>query len=177
MAATTRVVLISTGGTIDKSYDAPTEQLVNAHAVVDEMIAALRLPDVVIERIELMNVDSGDMTEADHASISTRALEAAGRPDVDGVVVTHGTTRLAVTGATIVAAGPPAAPVVLTGAMVPHVVRHGDALQNLTEALFGARVLDAGVYVVMHGRALRFPGPEKDAERLTFVDRAEMNEA
>lgn len=169
MTRADRIVLVSTGGTIDKSYDAPTEQLVNAHAVVDEMVAALRLPDLEVERVELMNVDSGDMTDDERRAVVDRVRREAARDDVDGVVLTHGTTTLAVTGDLLADEEPPPTPIVLTGAMVPHVVRRSDALQNLTEALFGARVLAPGVYVVMHGRALSFPGPRKDLDSLTFV--------
>lgn len=53
-------------------------------------------------------------------------------------------------------------PLILTGAMRPYEFRDSDALQNVTEALFGARLLDPGVYAVMHNRALRFPGVRKD---------------
>jgi hypothetical protein len=43
-----------------------------------------------------------------------------------------------------------------------------DALQNLTEALFATAALAPGVYVAAHGRALRFPGVQKDRDRGTF---------
>jgi hypothetical protein len=43
-----------------------------------------------------------------------------------------------------------------------------DALQNLTESIFAAGVLAPGVWCVAHGRALRFPGVVKNAQRGTF---------
>ncbi len=58
---------------------------------------------------------------------------------------------------------------ILTGAMRPYEFRDSDALQNVTEALFAARIVKAGVYVVMHNRALEFPGVEKDRRTLTFT--------
>ncbi len=84
----------------------------------------------------------------------------------------HGTDRLAVSGERIAAAGPPAAPVVLTGAMRPYELRDSDALQNLTEALMAAQLLSPGVYVVMHGQVLSFPGVVKDPALGSFVKRA-----
>jgi len=61
--------------------------------------------------------------------------------------------------------------VILTGAMRPYEFRDTDAIQNVTEALLAARLLEGGVYVVMHNRVLRFPGVTKDREALTFVQK------
>ena len=60
-------------------------------------------------------------------------------------------------------------PVVLTGAMRPYEFRDTDAMQNVTEALLAARLLDRGVHVAMHNRVLSFPGVIKDRQSLTFV--------
>jgi L-asparaginase len=87
-------------------------------------------------------------------------------------VILHGTDTLTQTGERILAAFPgPRVPIVLTGAMRPFEMTHSDALQNLTEAIFGAGVLAPGVYCVAHGRALRFPGVAKERDRGTFVSR------
>ncbi|MFY9825521.1 MAG: asparaginase domain-containing protein [Thermoanaerobaculia bacterium] len=84
--------------------------------------------------------------------------------------VLHGTDTLALTGEHLHAQlGGPRVPVVLTGAMRPFEMKHSDALQNLTEAVFATGVLPPGVYCVAHGRALAFPGVRKDTERGTFV--------
>ena len=66
---------------------------------------------------------------------------------------------------------------VLTGAMRPYELRQTDATQNLTEALLAVQVLEAGVWCVMHNRALRFPGVVKDRSRMTFVTEAELTES
>ena len=160
---------MSTGGTIEKTYDPHAESLANAGSVLDHMLATLRLPDLEIERVALMDKDSLEMTADDHRAVAARARAEAARADVDGVVVVHGTSRLAVSGETTHAGGRPASPIVFTGAMRPYAVRDSDAMQNLTEAIFAARTLAPGVYVVLHGRALSFPGPEKDDEALTFI--------
>ena len=164
-----RVVIVSTGGTIEKTYDPRAESLANAGSVLDHMLATLRLPDLEIERVALMDKDSLEMTADDHQTIAARARAEAARAEVDGVVVVHGTSRLAVSGETAHAGGRPASPIVFTGAMRPYAVRDSDAMQNLTEALFAARTLAPGVYVALHGRALAFPGPVKDEGALTFV--------
>ena len=89
----------------------------------------------------------------------------------DGVVILHGTDRLAQTGERIVdvLGEEPAVPIVLTGAMRPYALRATDALQNLTEALLAVQLVEPGVYVAMHGTVLRFPGVVKDVQAGTFV--------
>lgn len=171
-----RVALISTGGTIEKSYDELTGSLANHVSVLDVMLGALRLEGVGIDRIPLMNKDSLDMTQEDHELIASRAC-AASRSH-DAVVVVHGTDRLSLSGECIVAQCPESpVPIVLTGAMRPWAMRTTDALQNLTEALMVVQWLAPGVYVSMHNRVLQFPGVVKDRSRGRFVRADELDAA
>jgi L-asparaginase len=163
-----RISLISTGGTIEKTYDALRGVLTNELSVLDVMLGWLELRGVVLDRVRLMNKDSIDMTEADHDLIADTA--GARARESDGVVVVHGTDRLAITGERILErVGAPSVPIVLTGAMRPFELRSTDALQNLTEALLAVQLLSPGVYVAMHNVVLAFPGVVKDPERGTFV--------
>jgi L-asparaginase len=163
-----RIALISTGGTIEKTYDELAGVLDNRASVLDVVLASLQLLGVEIVRVPLMNKDSLDMTPQDHDLIARTAGTMAEAHD--GVVIVHGTDRLAVTGDRIHAQiGTPRVPIVLTGAMRPYVMRNSDAPQNLTEALLAVQVMPAGVYVAMHNQVLKFPGVQKDRERGTFV--------
>jgi L-asparaginase len=175
-----RIALISTGGTIEKTYDALKGILENRVSVLDVMLDTLELRGVEIDRVPLMNMDSLDMTDADHARIVEEVVRQ--ERTHEGIVITHGTDRLAVTGHRIVdhfanlpGAIPgtpgPRVPVVLIGAMRPYELRTTDATQNLTEALLAVQILQPGVFVVMHNQALRFPGVEKDRAQGTFVKR------
>ncbi len=167
----TRIALISTGGTIEKTYDELEGVLENRVSVLDVMLASLELNGVEIARIPLMNKDSLDMTDADHALIARNAGEMAEAHD--GVLITHGTDRLTTTGDHIVrAVGTPRVAIVLTGAMRPYELRRTDALQNLTEALLAVQVIPPGVYVAIHNTVLQFPGVMKDRVRGTFVSKA-----
>lgn len=163
-----RIALISTGGTIEKTYDELSGVLANGVSVLDIMLHKLLLEGVELVRIPLMNKDSLDMTAADHTLIArTAEAMAAGH---DGVVIVHGTDRLSVTGErTVDLLGVPPVPIVLTGAMRPYELRSTDALQNVVEAMLAVQLLSPGVYVVMHNRVLQFPGVIKDNERGTFV--------
>jgi L-asparaginase len=165
-----RIALISTGGTIEKTYDELSGVLANHVSVLDVMLASLELRGVEVQRVALMNKDSLEMTPEDHTLIAETATRMA--TEYAGVVVFHGTDRLAHTGERIVeVAGTPASPIVLTGAMRPYELRSTDALQNLTEALLAVQLVAPGVYVAMHNQVLQFPGVIKDRERGTFVKR------
>ena len=163
-----RIAIISTGGTIEKTYDELSGVLSNQLSVLDVMLASLEVHGVEIERVPLMNKDSLDMDDADHTLIARTALEQAA--DHDGVIIVHGTDRLTNTGDRIVELqNNPRIPIVLTGAMRPYVMRNTDATQNLTEALLAVQIVEPGVYVAMHNKVLKFPGVKKDLERGTFV--------
>lgn len=162
-----RVAIISTGGTIEKTYQPDSGVLANEMSVLDHMLAQLRTPDLDVSRVLLMNKDSLDMTPADHELIAATAHDHA--HSVDGIVVVHGTDRMAESGEMTHSMGNPAAPIVFTGAMRPYELRNTDALQNLVEALLAVRLVEPAVYVAMHNRVLRFPGVMKDREAGTFV--------
>ncbi|MEZ4464892.1 MAG: asparaginase domain-containing protein [bacterium] len=164
-----RIALISTGGTIEKTYDELEGVLSNNVSVLDVMLASLQLRGVRISRVPLMNKDSLTMTERDHSLIARTAGAMADAHD--GVIIVHGTDTLAVTGERCHALlhAELQVPVVLTGAMRPYELRNTDALQNLTEALLAVQLVAPGVYVAMHNRVLRFPGVVKDREHGTFV--------
>jgi L-asparaginase len=168
VASKKRIALISTGGTIEKTYDELQGVLDNHASVLDVVLASLQLQGIELVRVPLMNKDSLQMTPQDHELIARTAGTMAEAHD--GVVVVHGTDRLAVTGDRIHALlGTPRVPIVLTGAMRPWVMRNTDSLQNLTEALLAVQVLAPGVYVAMHNRVLQFPGVVKDKDKGTFV--------
>jgi L-asparaginase len=163
-----RIALISTGGTIEKTYDELSGVLANQVSVLDVMLASLELRGVEVQRVALMNKDSIEMTDGDHALIAETASRLARQ--TDGVIVVHGTDRLAASGDRLVELfGTPASPVVFTGAMRPYELRSTDALQNLVEALLAVQLVAPGVYVAMHNQVLQFPGVVKDRSAGTFV--------
>jgi len=174
-----QLLLISTGGTIEKTYDELAGVMTNHVSVLDVMIASLDLRGVTITRQALMNKDSLDMTAQDHQDIAEAAF--LGAQDSDGILIVHGTDRLAVTGETIYKRwsqpNAPRKPVVLTGAMRPYEMRRTDAVQNLTESLIAVQILPPGVFVVMHNKVLDFPGVTKDLSNRTFVKISEQQPA
>ena len=164
-----RIALLSTGGTIEKTYNESDGTISNQRSVLEIMLASVVLRGVVIERVPVMNKDSLEMTAADHDRIASVAGIYC--DSHEGIVVAHGTDRLQYTGERLVErlGAAPRVPIVLTGAMRPYELRNTDALQNLTEALLAVQLAAPGVYVAMHNQVLRFPGVVKDTEQMRFV--------
>ncbi len=186
------VTLITTGGTIEKTYNERTGLLENSKSVVQRMLRRLRLEDTRVTIVELLSKDSLDITQAERELIAREVVHRVTTPmpagEAMGIVILHGTDTLCQTGELLYrelsalsgrtpkvgegpgAVVPPGAPVpvVLTGAMRPFEMVRSDALQNLTEAILATSAVPAGVYVAAHGRVLRFPGVVKNRERGTF---------
>jgi L-asparaginase len=159
--------IITTGGTIEKVYSEQSGQVENVVAKIDRYLQSLRLPDIRVEVTPLMNKDSLEMTDDDRE----RILSAVGAKATLGpVVITHGTDTMVQTGRLLKARLPALRyPVILTGAMTPLGFERSDGLQNLTESLFGARVLQPGVWIVIHGRVFDVDHVRKDRENARFV--------
>ena len=175
MSGLRTISLVTTGGTIEKTYDELGGVLSNRVSNLDVMLAGLELGGVELSRVALMNKDSLDLTSEDLELIVATVAQRV--RDHDGVVVVHGTDRLAETGRLLHGRLEGLdVPVVMTGAMRPYELRHTDATQNLTEALLAVQFLAPGVWCVMHDRALRFPGVVKDRARMTFAMESELHE-
>lgn len=166
------MALISTGGTIEKTYDELEGVLVNEVSNLDFMLSGLVLNGVELTRIPLMNKDSSTMSDTDHELIAETAGVMA--KQYDGVVIVHGTDTLQRTGECIAERAEARVPIVLTGAMRPFEMRSTDAMQNVTEALVAVQLAKPGVYVAMHNQVLAFPGVVKDRRRGTFVRTEEL---
>jgi L-asparaginase len=163
-----RLTILTTGGTIDKTYNEFDGSLANSRSVLDVILGSLRLPDLFIRHVVVMHKDSLDMTEEDRLVILKAVRDAL--PSSDAVVVLHGTDTLSKTGEVLHRElGELDTHVILTGPMRPYEFRDTDALQNVTEALMAARLLSGGVYAVMHNRILPFPGVKKDRQAGTLI--------
>ena len=165
-----KITILTTGGTISKTYDEREGALRNVRSVLDEILGNLRLPDLFIRHVNVVNKDSLDLTDEDRREILRAVGDAV--PSSDAIVVLHGTDTLSRTGDLLDRELEVLEiPVILTGAMRPYEFRDSDALQNVTEALLAARMVEPGVWVAMHNRVLRFPGVVKDRQALTFRPR------
>ena len=160
------ILVLVTGGTIDKVYDPIRGNLgfaaeTNIRALLRQGRCQLPRGEVRIET--LMLKDSLDMVQADREAIR----DAVARATADRIVVTHGTDTLVET-AGVIAGGAAGKTVVLAGAMVPWSVGGSDGLFNLGAAVAAVQLLPPGVYVVMNGGVFTWPAVRKNREAGRF---------
>ena len=156
------ILVLTTGGTIDKLYFDALSEFQVGDSVVARIFATARV-SLPFRVVELMRKDSLELTDADRAAI--RAVVVAA-PETC-VVVTHGTDTMTDTAAAL--AGVEGKTVVLVGALTPARFAESDATFNLGMALATAQVATPGVWVAMNGTI--FPGDRvrKDREKGGFV--------
>ncbi|MEO1845164.1 MAG: asparaginase domain-containing protein [Akkermansiaceae bacterium] len=140
-----RLLILTTGGTIDKIYfDAKSDYEVGESVIP----VLLRESGVTLDcRVaSLMRKDSLDLTAADRATIRTACEEAA----EDWIVITHGTDTMAVTAEAML--GIEGKCIVLTGSLAPARFRETDAVYNIGFAMAAAQSKPPGVYIAMNGQ-------------------------
>jgi len=163
-----KITVITTGGTIEKTYDEYNGALSNQQSIFSKIQATLRLPGIQINQHNVIFKDSLDMDDTDREIILDIARQAM--QTSDAIIILHGTDTLELTGSLLYREiNTPTCPIIFTGAMRPYEFRDSDASQNVTEALFAAVLVEPGIYVAMHNKLLAFPGVKKDRAKLTFV--------
>ncbi|WP_299594839.1 asparaginase [uncultured Microbulbifer sp.] len=164
----TTIRILTTGGTIEKSYCESEGTLKNRASIIREgLISSLRLPYTHLELESILNKDSLEMDNSDRDQICAAIARTADQGDP--IVILHGTDTMAVTAEyCFEKMGTPKVPVVFTGAMRPMGFIDSDARQNVTEALLTARLAEPGFYIAFHNRVFRIPGARKNLETGTF---------
>ena len=162
-----KVVMITTGGTIEKTYDEAEGTLFNRETIIkDQIHSRLRLPYVDLEVKSIMAKDSLDMVMKDRELILKTIKQYADQRIP--VVILHGTDTMQMTAELVQKKYIPEVPVVFTGAMKPLGFQDSDAIQNVTESLLAVRLLQPGVYVSFHNRIFSVPGVRKNPTLRTF---------
>ena len=163
-----KVYVLCTGGTIEKVYLEHSGSVQNIHGKIDRYLRRLRLPDLKVQTLRLMNKDSLEMTDADRYQVLRAVRKKLKKPAP--IIVTHGTDTAVETGLFLKKNLPNLkVPVILTGAMTPLGFEQSDGVQNLTESLLAARILQPGVYLVVHNQVFPIDRVRKDRERVRFV--------
>lgn len=142
------ILLLVTGGTLDKDYDAISGELVFSHTNLPEMLSQANVsPEMTIET--LMLKDSLEMIQEDREKIAQACLKAPQKR----IVITHGTDTMTET-ASYLGSIPELShkTLVLTGAMRPFMLGDSDASFNLGSALMAANLSPQGVYIVMNAK-------------------------
>ena len=158
----TSILLLTTGGTIDKIYfDALSDYQVG------ETVKAKLLDVARVKRPfrieEVTRKDSLELDDQDRALIYARVAAASERH----IVITHGTDTMTETAKQLKdIAGKT---IVLVGALAPARFGESDASFNLGMAFATAQVAEPGVYITMSGSVFRADQVVKDRAKGAFV--------
>jgi L-asparaginase len=162
MAEVSKVLVVTTGGTIDKVYfDAKSDYEVG-ESVVGELLhqAHVHLP---FEINSLMRKDSLELNDADRTIIHDTIKAAPHK----AVVVTHGTDTMTETARCL--ADITDKTIVLTGALAPGRFAQSDATFNVGMAFAAVQTLAPGVYIVMNGQVFDGLSVKKDRDQNRFL--------
>jgi L-asparaginase len=154
-ATSSNVVVLGTGGTIAGTAADAGDNLGYTAAQLSVQALLRSVPALVGQAIEceqVAQVDSKDMEFQIWHTLAERVSHHLARPEVAGVVITHGTDTLEETAYVLQRLLAPIKPVVLTAAMRPATSLQADGPQNILDAVVIARHAGArGVVAVLAG--------------------------
>jgi L-asparaginase len=171
MRKKTRVSILTTGGTIEKSYDELEGTLYNKESLLNKYILKrLRLPFTEVSVTPIMAKDSLEMTDKDRdlifRMVENRMTE--GHP----IIIVHGTDTMEQTATYLYERlKNPSIPIVFTGAMKPIGYVDSDGKQNIGEAIFACKLLSPGLYISFHSEVYEVPNVTKYRELGTFSEK------
>jgi len=150
------VVVLATGGTIAGAATSNvtagyTSGQVGVKQLLDAVPEAKKLARLSGEQIA--NIGSQDMNDSVWIRLATRVNELLAKPDVSGVVITHGTDTIEETAYFLNLVVKSAKPVVMTASMRPSTALSADGPLNFFNAVAVAAAKDApghGVMVVLN---------------------------
>ena len=160
------LLIISCGGTFDKSRFTKSGKFVCGEPAAHSMLKAARISTDHCEVRSLMKKDSLDMDDADRNAVKKAIIEAP----QDRIAIVHGTDTLVKTARYLVGAAPKKT-VSIVGAMNPAVFTGSDASFNLGFGLAVALGWPSGVWVAMHGGVWEPSKVQKDPKRQQFVNK------
>src|SRR5262249_45250997 len=133
-----RIMIIATGGTIAGSATSQTSAGYQSGAVgVDVLINAVpQMKDIAeVSGEQTASIGSQDMCDSVWLKLGKRVNEVLAKPDIDGVVITHGTDTMEETSYFLDLVVKSDKPVVLTGSMRPSTAMSADGPLNIYNAV------------------------------------------
>jgi L-asparaginase len=150
------VVVLATGGTIAGAAGSDVQAAYTSGQVgVEQLLAAVPQAKKIatLRGEQISNIGSQDMNDEVWLKLAKRVNELAAMPDVDGIVITHGTDTIEETGYFLNLVVKSRKPVVLTASMRPSTALSADGPLNFFNAVAVAANKDAagrGVLVVIN---------------------------
>lgn len=142
------ILLLITGGTIDKDYQTTSGELIFSKTFLPELLNEAN-QNISICTMNLMLKDSLEMTLDDRELI----LQCCNTETHKLIVITHGTDTMSLTAQHLLNSGQLAdKTIVLTGAMRPFKLGCSDASFNIGSALMAVQLAANGVYIAMNGQ-------------------------
>lgn len=158
----TPILLLTTGGTIDKVYfDALSDYQVGETVTAKLLEVARVKRPFRIE--EVTRKDSLELDDMDRQLIAARCAAAREKH----IVITHGTDTMTDTAAVL--KDIVGKTIVLVGALAPARFGESDASFNLGMAFAAAQIAEPGVYITMSGSVFRADKVVKDRAKGAFV--------
>ncbi len=140
-----KLLVLTTGGTIDKVYFDALSQFEVGDPVAHEILSAMNVA-FEFEVQEICRKDSLEITDQDRQTLRD-AIEAS---DAHHILITHGTDTMVDTAQFI--GEQTQKSIILTGAMQPAAFKDTDAVFNMGSAIGALAIAAPGVYIAMSGR-------------------------
>jgi L-asparaginase len=156
------IVVLTTGGTLDKTYFDALSKYQVGESVVQRLLEIGRVT-YPFRIIEVFRKDSLDLTAADREAIRMKVAELP----TTRVVITHGTDTMTETARVL--AGIHDKTIVFTGSLSPARFSESDATFNLGMAFATVQVAPPGVYIAMSGQVFHADKVRKDHAAGRFV--------
>jgi L-asparaginase len=156
------IVVLTTGGTIDKTYFDALSKYQVGESVVERLLEIGRVT-YPFRIIEAMRKDSLDLTAEDRETLRAKVAELASTR----VVITHGTDTMTETARVLTSIRDKT--IVFTGSLSPARFSESDATFNLGMAFAIVQVAAPGVYIAMSGQVFRADKVRKDHTAGRFV--------
>ena len=159
-AAKPNIHILATGGTIAGTGSSATGTSYTAGQVAISALldAVPEIKDIAnVTGEQIVRIGSQDMNDEVWLTLAKKINELLKRPDIDGIVITHGTDTMEETAYFLNLTVKSDKPVVLVGAMRPSTALSADGPLNLYNAVVTAAAKeskDKGVLVAMNGLIL-----------------------
>jgi L-asparaginase len=157
----TKLLIITTGGTIDKIYFDDKSDYQVGEPQIRQILQAMNVA-FDFEVSALMRKDSLHIDDEDRRLIR----KAVAASEASHVLITHGTDSMVETANVL--KGLDGKTIVLTGALNPARFRDSDAIFNIGCAVGAVQCLPPGVYIAMNGKIWKPENVRKNSRENRF---------